>query len=104
MPKLSPEEIRKAVQKQAPGYEVAPEVAAHDDFVVQADAKAADRAALAKKYSKKRTRAADAADAEAPLEDDSIIVPIEGETAAGEKVRKTAVISSKTGDVTAIQG
>jgi|SRR5215207_10123130 len=102
MAKMSPEEIRKAIQKQAPGFDVAPEPPARDDFVVQADAKAADRKALAKKYSKRRAPDADAA--EAPLEDDTIIVPIEGATATGEVVRKTAVVSSKTGDVTAIQG
>ena len=103
MAKMSPEEIRKAVQKQAPGFDVAPGQPEHDDVVVQADAKAADREALAKKYTKRGARAADDAEPK-PLEDDSIIVPIEGETAEGTKVRKTAVISNKTGDVTAIQG
>lgn len=103
MAKMTPEQIREAIKAQAPGFDVAPEQPEHDDVVVQADAKAADRRALAKKYTKRKPRAADAAEPE-PLEDDSVIVPIEGETTEGKKVRKTAVISSKTGDVTAIQG
>jgi hypothetical protein len=103
MAKMSRDEIDKAIKAQAPGFELAPEQPEHDDFVVQADAKAADRQALAQKYTKKKARAADDAEPQ-PLEDDTIIVPIEGETAEGKKVRKTAVISSKTGDVTAIQG
>jgi hypothetical protein len=56
-----------------------------------------------KKYTKKKARAADDAKPE-PLEDDTLIVSIEGETAEGTKVRKTAVILNKTGDVTAIRG
>ncbi len=103
MAKMTRDEIDKAIKAQAPGFEIADEVPAADDFVAEADAKAADRQALAKKYTKKKARAADAAKPEA-LDDDSVIVPIEGETAEGTKVRKTAVISSKTGDVTALQG
>jgi hypothetical protein len=102
MAKLTRDEIKAALKKQAPAYEPAEAPPETDESPAAApDTTVADREAMARKYAKGGARGDDVD----PLdEDDTVLAPVEGRTDEGEVVRRAVVVSSKTHRIKAVQG